>query len=243
MTAITDRWFRKLHAERPGSTRVLVLPHAGGAAVGYRTLSAALSRTHDVLVVQYPGRQDRWSEPHFASLTGLAEQIVDAVGGLGGGPLALFGHSMGATVAFEVARRLDAEPTALFVSGRRAPTVPDDRRLGDVDDDELIAELRAMGGTDPALLGNREMRELIVETVRNDYRAVDSYAYRPAGTLRCPVVAMAAVDDERATVEHMRPWGEVTTGPFELHTFTGGHFFVDERVADVARIVGDVLTR
>ncbi|BFO16870.1 hypothetical protein SHKM778_32580 [Streptomyces sp. KM77-8] len=102
----------------------MCLPHAGGSASYFFPVSRRLSSVADVLVVQYPGRQDRRREPCLGSVADLADALAGELLPLRGGPLVLFGHSLGATVAFEVARRLEAEgapPLALFASGRRAP--------------------------------------------------------------------------------------------------------------------------
>src|SRR4051794_9909349 len=137
-----ELWLRRFHPAPQAAARLVCLPHAGGSASYYHPLSAALSPAVEAVAVQYPGRQDRRSEPLVDDLLVLADRLADALADEPG-PLALFGHSMGAVLAFEVARRLEREGreiAALFVSGRRAPTAHRDEWLHRVGDAELLDE-------------------------------------------------------------------------------------------------------
>lgn len=145
------RWLCGFHpAPRRPTSRLLMLPHAGGSASFYFPFSEALSGDVDVLVAQYPGRQERHREPSITDIQELAVAVLAALtaDGLDDVPLALFGHSMGALVAYEMAGLLEERgvPVArLFVSGCRGAAVPDDPRRLHADDDALMAELAAMG--------------------------------------------------------------------------------------------------
>lgn len=119
-----DLWIRRFHPAGPASARLVCLPHAGGAASYYFSLSRALSPGVEVLAIQYPGRQERQLERRRETVAELADEITEVIRPLADQPLYLFGHSLGATVAFEVARRLEAADVKLahmFVSARRAP--------------------------------------------------------------------------------------------------------------------------
>ncbi|GHI81391.1 hypothetical protein Sspor_69520 [Streptomyces spororaveus] len=153
-------WFRRFSTGTEDGMTLLCFPHAGGAASTYFPMSKLLAPRIGVYAVQYPGRQDRRSEPPLDELTQLADRITEALTELAPDrPLALFGHSMGALLAYEVARRLETterlRPIRLFVSGRRAPghaaTRPD---LHDQDDATILAELRRLSGTDEAVLAD-----------------------------------------------------------------------------------------
>ena len=138
-------WIRRYRPAPEAAVRLVCLPHAGGSASYYLPMAQALAPGADVLAAQYPGRQDRYAEPPSESVRELAERIVEAVGG-DDRPLALFGHSMGAVVAYEMALQLEAAgraPVRLFVSGRRAPSaLRDGRRLRRASDTELIEAVR-----------------------------------------------------------------------------------------------------
>lgn len=145
-------WIRRFHHAAPDAPRLLCLPHAGGSAGFFTGLSAALSPAVDVVAVQYPGRQDRRREPAVTSLPLLADQVFQALAPFGDRPLALFGHSMGATLAFEVAARLESHGravTRLVASGRRAPSRHRDENVHRRDDEGVVQELRRLGGSEP----------------------------------------------------------------------------------------------
>ena len=238
MRAATDeaRWGRRYHADRGATTRLVCFPHAGGAASFYHPVSARLAPGTEVVAVQYPGRQDRFSEPAPTDLATIADLAYDALKGLLGQlPTGLFGHSMGALVAFEVARRMEADglaPVHLFVSGRGAPSIP---RTGGRprDDAGIVAELRDMAGTDAALLADDELLEMILPAVRSDYAAVDGYRCAPGVTVRCPVTALGGDDDPRASLTDVRAWQGHTEGGFDMKVFPGGHFYLVEQAPAV----------
>jgi surfactin synthase thioesterase subunit len=243
----TGRWVRNYHpSPGPGApVRLVCFPHAGGAATYFRPLSRALQAEAEVLAVQYPGRQDRRSEPMIDRIPDAAERIADEVGGLTDRPLALLGHSMGAVVAFEVARRLEARPDAatpvmLFASGRRSPVYDTARSFHLADDAALLDELRLLSGTDLTFLADEEMRDMILPPLRNDYRALEDYRYPADALVGCPVVALVGDADPRTSIGEAAAWAGVTTGAFGLRVFPGGHFYLTEKLADV---VGEIRAR
>ena len=229
-------WLRRFRPASDTAPRLVCLPHAGGSASYFRPVAAMLSPTVDVLAVQYPGRQDRRGERCVDVLDDLVDQVFDAVRPRADRPLTLFGHSMGATVAFEVARRLEAVgivPAGLFVSGRRAPHRSRIENVHQRTDDELVSVIAQLAGTDNRLLADEEIRRMLLPALRADYRAIETYTFQPGPGLRCPVVALVGDDDEVATVDEVRAWRDHTTGPFELRVFDGGHFYLNDHAAAV----------
>ncbi|MFF6995240.1 thioesterase II family protein [Streptomyces sp. NPDC008313] len=235
-SADTGAWIRRFHPAPEAPTRLVCFPHAGGSATYYFPVSNALSPGVDVLSVQYPGRQDRRTEPCVDDIRALADTVVRELRPWADRPLTLFGHSMGASLAFEVALRLEAEgivPLGLFASGRRAPSRHRNETVHLADDDTLIAELKKLSGTDTQMLGDPEVLRMILPAVRNDYRAAETYRHRPGPPLSCPVVALVGDDDPQVTDDEARAWAEHTTGGFTLRTFTGGHFFLNSHAPAV----------
>jgi surfactin synthase thioesterase subunit len=235
-------WIRRFHPAPDAPARLLCFPHAGGAAAAQHALSAAVAGPLEPLVVQYPGRHDRFTEP-FAERTG---QIVDAVlrelpPDPAGRPLALFGHSMGALVAFETARALQARgrpPAALFVSGRQGPSLPLPARWpGAPSDDELLAEMRLLAGTDEGLLADPMLLELVLPALRADYALLSAYVYRPGPRLLCPVVALTGDTDLRVPVAEVAAWERETERGFSTHVLPGGHFYLDEQLPYVSGVL------
>ncbi|MFG2977940.1 thioesterase II family protein [Streptomyces sp. NPDC048331] len=226
-----DLWLRRYRAARSGAVRLVCFPHAGGAANFYLPFSRQLSPTVETLAVQYPGRHDRLAEPPARSLAELADGVVAELADVeedGCGPLVLFGHSMGAVVAFEVARRLERDPLALIVSACRAPSR---LRAGSVhlrDDGGVLAELRRLGGTAGDLLGNEELLKMFLPTVRADYAALAAYTEPEPVTppLACPITVMAGDSDPVVPVDEALAWAQFTTGGFTSEIFPGGHFYL-----------------
>lgn len=232
-----DAWFRGFQQGPDDGARLLCFPHAGGSASSFRPLSARLAPHAEILAVQYPGRQDRRRERPAATIEELADRIHAALSTRPDRPTALFGHSMGALVAYEVARRLDEAPAILFVSGRRAPSLRRPETSNRRDDAGLLAELKRLSGTDERLLGDEELLAMILPALRADYEALD--AYRPAETapLSCPVTALVGDADPVTSVQDAERWADHTKGPFELRVFPGGHFYLEAHADGVASAV------
>ncbi len=234
-------WIREYHPAAPGSVQLVCLPHAGGSASYYFPVSRALAPEVEVLAIQYPGRQDRRQEPLVRDLPELARRVHAVLRPRIDRPLALFGHSMGASLAFEVARLLEHEdgvaPLWLFASGRRAPSQVRDERTHQLDDRGLIADVRRLSGTEGGLLGDDEVLRMILPAIRADYTAAETYRYQPGPPLSTPITAFTGDSDRKATVEEVRAWEEHTTGGFDLHTYAGGHFFLNRHQAAVLDVI------
>ncbi|MFF2324729.1 MULTISPECIES: thioesterase II family protein [unclassified Streptomyces] len=241
----TDSWMRRYHRADEG-VRLICLPHAGGSATFYRPMSAALAPHISTVAVQYPGRQDRYREACIATIPELADAIFDALVPWADEPMALFGHSMGATLAFELAvrleKRLGKPPLALFVSGRRAPSHFRAEFVHTRDDEGIIAELTTLSGTDPALLKNREILDMVLPMLRSDYRAIETYRGGADDVVSCPITVLTGESDDRVSAQEAEGWANHTRGGFVLKTLPGGHFFLNDHGETVTRLVRDGLS-
>lgn len=239
-----SRWIRNFRPAPTAPMRLVCLPHAGGSASYFFPLATALSPEFDVYAVQYPGRQDRHGEPFVESIDDLADQVVAALQPVLEAPVALFGHSMGAVLAFEVARRLEASggrhPTLVFASGSRAPSRYGDNP-GHKDDDDLVQVMRDLGGTDPRVLNDPDMLAAFLPAFRNDYRALQAYRRGPDATINAPIVVMTATDDPKTSVADATAWHEHTSSGGAVHTFAGGHFFLEKQPQRVIDVIAQTL--
>ncbi|MEU7998039.1 alpha/beta fold hydrolase [Micromonospora sp. NPDC049060] len=236
----TDLWVRRFHPADEAATRLLCLPHAGGSASYFARVARTLAPEVDVLAVQYPGRQDRLREPGLTSVHEIADRLVTVLLPLVDRPLTVFGHSLGATIGYEVAlrlRRAGAGPTALFVSGRRAPHLRKEERTHLRDDAGLIAEVRALAGTDSALLEAEDVLRMVLPAIRSDYTAAETYEYRPGPRLDCPIVAHIGDSDPRVSVDEAKAWREHTDAGFEFVVHPGGHFYLNDNMSAVLRSI------
>lgn len=245
MSAESDEWIRRYRPAPGAAIRLVCLPHAGGSASFFLPVSAALSPAIDVLAVQYPGRQDRLREPMIDNLGDLADAVVTALTPWLDRPFAFFGHSMGATLAFEVTRRLEQgagpAPLHLFASGRRAPSRHRDENVHLGGDDRIIAELTELSGTDTRVLGEEEMLRMVLPAIRNDYRATETYRYRPGPPLSCPITVLTGDADPKTSLEEAEAWRDHTTGPFDLRVYPGGHFYLADHQSEVLDAITDRL--
>jgi len=228
--------------------RLFLLPFAGAGAAPFRSWPAGLRNDLEIYGVQPPGRESRLAEPPFRALRPMVRALADDIDGLVREPFALFGHSLGALLAFELSRELrrrgHGEPAHLVVSAFRAPQLPDRRpALHGLADDRLVAELRRLGGTPPEVLDRPEILAMVLPTLRADLAVSETYVYRHEPPLGCAVTAWGGRSDPDVTETALRDWAATTTGPFDLRRFDGGHMYLTADGVAIARRLGETLLR
>lgn len=231
----------------PGRTLVCMLPFAGGSASSYWPWSSLLPTDVQVSAVHLPGRQDRWHETPYQDfgilVSDLADEIAEAAAG---GPYVLVGHSLGATLAYEVARELRRrsapDPVLLVISAAVAPQIDHDpigaERLSD---DELMEQTRQTGRLPAQITENTELLELVLPALRADLALVDSYRYLPGEPLSCPISVFGGRQDPQVPVTALDPWRALTSNRTTVRVFDGDHFYLWGREDEVAQaILGDL---
>ncbi|QWF84797.1 thioesterase II family protein [Amycolatopsis sp. CA-230715] len=242
MTAELTRprsWLRTFRPCSSATARLVCFPHSGGSAAFYRSWATALPSDVELVAVQYPGRLDRIREPLVDDMPTMVEAIVGELRSVPRGGLALFGHSMGASVAWEVAHRVAAD--ALFVSGRPAPRHHRRGRRHLGSDDALWGHVRALGGSQDSLLDNAVVREVALPPLRADYRLIETHTPTLGPPLAAPIIALSGDADPEAELREVADWRGCTTGPFRLRTFSGGHFYLVPRFDEVTAAVTEEL--
>jgi surfactin synthase thioesterase subunit len=237
-TLDSKRWFLR-SAKRADAELVLYcVPHAGAGASFYRSWSEPLPPWIDMAAVQLPGREHRIAETPSVDPAGLATAIrADAAGR----PFALFGHSMGGLLAFEVARVLAAEdqcaPVRLAVSATAHPRTPLPHTISDLPDELLVGWLREQGGPD-WILEDTQLLELLLPPLRADAAWMETYQYRPGPTLHCGISVFAGEKDPRTIACNLAEWNGETHVGCTIRRYPGDHFYFAEQPE---RLLGDLV--
>lgn len=229
--------------------RLLCLPYAGGGAGVFRGWEQALPEDVDLLRIQLPGRETRFAEPAIATVDELVPALADAVRPWLDRPFAVFGHSMGALIGYELLRHLRCGPgpaaVVLYASGHRAPHLPHPRPpIAHLDDERFVEELRWMKGTPEEVLAHRELLELVLPTLRADIGLWESYRHRDEPPLECPIVVLGGQHDEVAKPAELPPWQQHTEAACEVHLLPADHFYLHgHRDALLALLARDLRAR
>jgi medium-chain acyl-[acyl-carrier-protein] hydrolase len=232
MTACTfpDAWLLQ-ESESESRIRLFCFPYAGSSAQIFRGWQQELPKEIEVSPVHLPGRGKRVREKPLTELLALAEVLTAELSPHIDKPYALFGHSLGATIAFEVTRGLRRVgwplPLHLFVSGCRAPQLADpSHRTYDLPAADLIGRLRNLNGTPSQILESPALMEFFLPIIRADLQMIQTYNYSVEAPLSCPISAFGGWQDLEEPPEMISAWREQTTASFQRQMFAGDHFFL-----------------
>lgn len=227
----TGFWWPQPKRNSLTNLRLFCFPYAAGNVQIFNSWQDALPATVEVCPIQLPGRGNRLREASFTRLLPLVSDVADDLLPYLHEPFAIFGHSLGAMVAFELARHLVREhsiqPTNLFVSGYPAPQIPQSKCYRyDLTESELIEELRRLNGTPKEVLDHPELMQLLIPMIRADLEMIRTYVYADTVPLSCPITAFGGLQDERIMREDLAAWHMQTTAAFSVRMFRGDHFFI-----------------
>ncbi|VVS94549.1 thioesterase II family protein [Desulfoluna spongiiphila] len=232
-----SKWFIIKPAARTERVRFFALPFAGGGASIFHGWEGLLPPHVGMYAVQPPGRENRISETPYSSMASLVEGLTEAMLPYLDMPFVLFGHSLGARVAFEVARALrkslGVEPHHLIVAASRGPHIPEPRPLHHLPDKAFITELERFSGTPKAVLTNPELMALFLPMLRADFTVDETYRFRESPPLSCPITAFGGRSDPEATRDELITWSRYTSSCFTLKMVDGDHFFLLEKKEDL----------
>jgi medium-chain acyl-[acyl-carrier-protein] hydrolase len=213
------------------------LPYAGAGAISFSLwadeLPADVCAAVEVWSLEPPGRDMGRRQQLQTQVEAVVDRLQPLVEAYSEKPFALFGHSMGALLSFELARKLRAAgvpaPAHVIVSGHRAPQLPDRHApIHELPESRFVARLRVLGGTPEEVLDNTELMELYLPVLRADFAMCETYTYTPAPPLDCPITAFGGLDDARVNRDEISKWQEQTRGAFTMRMFRGGHFFFQQ---------------
>lgn len=230
------------------SIKLFAIPFAGGSANFYFKWKHLLSPQVEVIPMELPGRGARINEKPFTCLEDAVEDLIKKIDReCVSEPYALFGHSMGNLLAFELMQHIRKEnlplPVCAFLSGRRPPHIIEERKRYLMSDDDFVKELVEMGGTPQEVLENRELLKLFLPVLRADFQLVETY-HQPEGRepLDVPFVILSGIKDTIANAEDMDGWKSYTRSSCQIVYFNGGHFFINDHTDDITQIVKNQLT-
>lgn len=227
--------------------RLFWFHHAGGSAASFRAFRGIFPSQVDVTFVEYPGRGRWFSQAPIEALDTLVDHLLPRIEHALASPFAFFGHSMGALVAFELARRLEARrmplPRWMGLSGSPSPRWPGriGRAMHLLGDAQLCAELRALGGTPEEVLDSPELVRIVLRALRADYKVAETWSAPPASFLRVPTTVYGGSDDRDVPRLALERWEDEVGAPFGVRMFPGGHFYLLYQPDRVAHAILDDL--
>lgn len=239
-------WLRRPVSRPDAAVRLYCFAHSGAGASMFRRWPQALPQDVEVCAVQLPGREDRLAERPCRSVREAVDSLLPSLDVTR--PYALFGHSVGALLAFETARAVrrcgGPAPVVLMVSGSSAPHLEDtEPPLSSLPDDQLLEQLQRLRGTPDAVLQDAELMALLLPVLRGDFVLYESYAWYDEPPLACPIHAFGGEADVRVPVDDLDQWAAHTTSSFSRQMFDGDHFFVQSALSPLLAAIGLTLRR
>jgi medium-chain acyl-[acyl-carrier-protein] hydrolase len=239
-------WFIRPQPKLAPAVRLICLPYAGGSAATYVPWAKSLPPRVELIALQPPGRGSRMAESPHARMEALVAELMRVFPLLTDRPYVLFGHSLGSRVAFEVTLQCQHNaipmPARFIASGSRAPHLTKrELPIHDLPDAQFVEALRDLDGTPEEILNNSELLQWLLPLLRADFRIADQHV-APRTPLNCPLTALAGTEDETVSPAEAEAWKELTTGEFDIHWVTGGHFFVERNREWVLEHVNALVT-
>jgi medium-chain acyl-[acyl-carrier-protein] hydrolase len=234
MDGQSNPWFLFPARKPNASVRLFCFPYAGGSAHIFYQWPALLPDFVELVAIQLPGRGPRIVETPFQTVSEIVEALMVQIVPLLDRPYMMFGHSLGATISFELLRLLrkkqQRSATAFFPAGRHAPHMPDsDPPTAHLSDVMFISELKRLNGTPQEILQNNELMQLVLPVLRADFKAAESYRYTDEPALAIPFTVFGGEQDEGSSTEkEMKEWRQHTTSDFSTKLLSGDHFFLHE---------------
>jgi len=241
-----NHWVTSVKATTQAKKQLICLPFAGGGASYYRRWHSIVPDTIAVSAMQLPGREERIDEAPFDRMQALVDAAMNGLIPALRPPYALFGHSLGALICYELIYALQKKgypmPEHLFVSGAKAPHVKSTSApVHELSDKALIEAVARYEGFDEEILNHPELMALLIPRLRADFALFETYTFQQRAPLPCPITAFAGQTDQYVTLDSVAAWHLHTLAEFQLDSFSGGHFFVNEFAPEMLEKISLVL--
>ncbi|MCM1508037.1 MAG: alpha/beta fold hydrolase [Ruminococcus flavefaciens] len=243
----SDKWFFRRKENADAEYRLICFHHAGGNASWYLPWAELCGDNVELCAVELPMRSSRIDEELPENIEKLVECFIRECRGIFDKPVIIFGHSMGAFIAYETAYQLKTKygitPKLLVVSGASAPVIPEIQITGrsavSASDEELTEILNGYEQMDSELLSSPEFCSYFFPIVRKDFHLCEMYTRKPKIKLDCPIICMIGTEDDSVTEKDCQLWEKYTSAQFSLEKYSGGHFFPQNHTADIINLILD----
>ena len=241
-----NHWVERIRPIPQARLRLFCFAYAGGGPAIFRSWPDLLPAAIEVCAVQQPGKGAQINAPPYTQFTVLIDDLAAALAPYIDRPFALFGHSMGALLGYELARALrrqrQIEPAHLFVSGHAAPHLPsEEEALHRLNDAEFIEKIREFEGTPDEVFQNDELMQIFLPILRADFTLCETYQFVNGSPLNCPLTVFGGKQDRKVSDDRLEAWRMHTLGPFRVQMFPGSHFFINQtKVSLLQAIVNDL---
>lgn len=242
---VESAWTYVPSPSKTAKVRLFCIPHAGGTTDLFYLWPKLLGDSIETVFVELPGRGRRFQEPSMTNLSHLISGVREAILHYSDLPFALFGHSMGAMLAFELIRSLEAHSVFaqhLFLSACAAPQRIRDGAQNIRDTQALISYLKTLGGTPAEIFDDQDLMKLILPSIRADFGIVQNYEFNSGAPVRSPVSLLMATSDPRTETADISLWRQVLDGPADVRLFSGGHFYLKQHGAQVTQLIRTTLS-
>ncbi|MDF3293944.1 thioesterase II family protein [Streptomyces silvisoli] len=240
-------WVKRIPGESSPRHQLVCFPHAGGGASFFRPWRAVLPSDVELLVIQYPGREDRLREPFVETMDQLVAGVSAWLSPELSVPSTFFGHSMGALVAYETVRQWQRMglplPERLVVSSQFAPGELPVNDLHLRCDEDLLDAVEKLGGVPSDVRRTAELREFTASLIRADYQVLETYEPSDGEPVDVALTAFCGQHDLAVTPDDVVRWSAFTTNTFTQHTFPGSHFYVRSHQVDAVSTVTELMSR
>jgi medium-chain acyl-[acyl-carrier-protein] hydrolase len=241
-----NKWFSVRLGKTAPALRLFCFPHVGAGASAFNAWTPSWAQENvELWAVRLPGREQRLSETPFQRMGPLIDALYEAMAPHLNLPYAFYGHSLGALIGFEMARRIRLQgrkgPVRLLVSAHSAPHIEMRRpHLHDLPRKEFEDELRRFAGTPEEVLQNQDLMDIMMQMLRADFEVNETYSYQDGLALDCPISAFGGLEDQDVSQTNLAAWSIHTSREFTLYMMEGDHFFVFHSPEFLARLSGEL---
>lgn len=226
-----NSWLFSSQPNPQASLRLFCFPYAGASSLIFRTWVDSLPKNIEVCAVELPGRGRQMKLHPFTRMEALVNAIAPIMHPYLDKPFAIFGHSMGGLLSFELAHHLRKEyaqqASHLFISACRAPQIPSRKQLiHALPETEFKEELHRLNGTPTSVLENAELMQLLIPILRADFAVLETYVYTQEPALECPITVFGGLEDQEVNIDELEGWRSLSQNSFQLQMFSGDHFFI-----------------